>query len=94
MSEISLKLCKFSSSISFKLLEFRLEKCMNFVVHFWLKSGKVRKLEAQKVREIEGTLLKKLGGNPVFLSPFRNVARMSMSTVSYLSQIDSGILCL
>ena len=32
--------------------------------HFWLKSGKVRELESQKVRESQGTLLKKLGGNP------------------------------
>ena len=37
---------------------------MNLVIHFWLKSGKVRELESQKVRESEGTLLKKLEGNP------------------------------
>ena len=37
---------------------------MNPVTHFWLKSGKVRELESQKVRESQGTLLKKLGGNP------------------------------
>ena len=37
---------------------------MNVVIHFWLKSGKVRELESQKVREIQGTLLKKLGENP------------------------------
>ena len=38
---------------------------MNPVIHFWLKSRKVRGLESQKVRESQGTLLKKLGGNPV-----------------------------
>ena len=30
----------------------------------------------------------------VFLSPFLDVTRMSMSTVSFLVQLDSGILCL
>ena len=30
----------------------------------------------------------------VFLSPFLDVTRMSMSTVSFLAQLNSGILCL
>ena len=30
----------------------------------------------------------------VFLSPFLNVTRMSMSTVSFFAQLDSGIICL
>ena len=30
----------------------------------------------------------------IFLSPFLDVTRMSMSTVSFLAQLDSGILCL
>ena len=30
----------------------------------------------------------------IFLSPFLNVTRMSMSTVSFLAQLNSGILCL
>ena len=29
-----------------------------------------------------------------FLSPFLDVTRMSMSTVSFLVQLDSGIICL
>ena len=29
-----------------------------------------------------------------FLSPFLDVTRMSISTVSFLAQLDSGILCL
>ena len=29
----------------------------------------------------------------IFLSPFLDVARMSMSIVSFLAQLDSGILC-
>ena len=37
---------------------------MNLVIHFWLKSGKVKGLESQKARESQETLLKKLGGNP------------------------------
>ena len=30
----------------------------------------------------------------IFLSPFLNVTRMSMSTVSFLAQLNSGIFCL
>ena len=30
----------------------------------------------------------------IFLSPFLDVTRMSMSTVSFLAQLDPGILCL
>ena len=30
----------------------------------------------------------------IFLSPFLDNTRMSMSTVSFLAQLDSGILCL
>ena len=30
----------------------------------------------------------------IFLSPVPDVTRMSMSTVSFLSQLESGILCL
>ena len=46
-------------------LNLDLGKCVNPVIHFWLKSGKAWELESQKVRESQGTLLKKLGGNPV-----------------------------
>ena len=30
----------------------------------------------------------------IVLSPFLDVTRLSISTVSYLAQLDSGILCL
>ena len=30
----------------------------------------------------------------IFLSPFLDITRMSMSGVSFLTQLDSGILCL
>ena len=30
----------------------------------------------------------------IFMSPFVDVTRMSMSTVSFLAQLDSGIVCL
>ena len=30
----------------------------------------------------------------IFLSPFLDVARVSMSKVSFLAQVDPGILCL
>ena len=30
----------------------------------------------------------------IFLSPFLDVTRMSMATVSFLAQLNSGILCL
>ena len=41
-----------------------------------------------------GGLLIILTGCMIFLSPFLNVTRMSMSTVSFIAQPGSGILCL
>ena len=43
---------------------------------------------------LEGGLLVILIDCMIFLSPFLNVTRMSMSTVSFLAQLDSGILYL
>ena len=43
---------------------------------------------------IKGGLLVILIGWMIFLSPFLHVTRMSMSTVSFLAQLNSGILCL
>ena len=37
-------------------------------------------------------LLVTLTDYKIFLSPFLDVARMSMSTVSFLAQLDSGML--
>ena len=43
---------------------------------------------------LEGGLLVILIDCMIFLSPFPDVTRMSMSTVFFLAQLDSGILCL
>ena len=43
---------------------------------------------------LEGGLLVILIDCMIFLSPFLDVTRMSMSTVSFLAQLESGILCL
>ena len=43
---------------------------------------------------LEGDLLVILIDCMIFLSPFLEVTRMSMSTVSFLVLLDSGILCL
>ena len=43
---------------------------------------------------LEGGLLVILKDCMIFLSPFLDVTRMSMSTVSFVAQLDSGILCL
>ena len=43
---------------------------------------------------IEGGLLVIVIDCMLFLSPVLDVARMSMSTVSFLAQLDSAILCL
>ena len=60
---------------------------MNPVTHFWLKPGKVRELEFQKDRESQGTLLKKLGGNPVivtfYLTKTENRTKKSLTQLSY-----------
>ena len=45
-------------------------------------------------RFLEGGLLVILIGFMIFLSPFLDVTRMSMSAVSFLAQLDSEILCL
>ena len=43
---------------------------------------------------LEGDLLVILKDCMIFLLPFLDVTRMSMSTVSFLAQLDSGILYL
>ena len=43
---------------------------------------------------LEGGLLNILMDCIIFLSPFVDVTRMSKSTVSFLAQLDSGIICL
>ena len=43
---------------------------------------------------LEGSLLVILIDCMIFLSPFLDVTRMSKSTVSFLAQLDSGILSL
>ena len=43
---------------------------------------------------LEGGLLVTLIDRMIFLSPFLDVTRMSMSPISFLAQLDSGILCL
>ena len=43
---------------------------------------------------LEGGLLVSLIDCMIFLSPFLDFTRMSTSTVSFLAQLDSGILCL
>ena len=43
---------------------------------------------------LEGGLLVILIDGMIFLSPFLDVPRMSISTVSLLAQLDPGILCL
>ena len=41
---------------------------------------------------LEGSLLVILIDCPIFLSPFLDITRMPISTVSFLAQLDSGIL--
>ena len=43
---------------------------------------------------VEGVLLVILIDCMIFLSPFLHVTRMSMSTVSFLAQLESEIICL
>ena len=43
---------------------------------------------------LEGGLLVILIDCMIFLSPFLDVTRMAMSTVSFFAQLDSGIICL
>ena len=43
---------------------------------------------------LEGGLLVILIDCMIFLSPFLDITRMSMSIVYFLAKLDSGILCL
>ena len=43
---------------------------------------------------LEGGLLVILIDCMIFLSPFLDITRMSMSIVCFLAKLDSGILCL
>ena len=43
---------------------------------------------------LKGGLLFILIDCMIFLSPFLDISKMSMSTVSFLAQLDSGFLCL
>ena len=43
---------------------------------------------------LEGSLLVILIDCIIFLSPFLDVTRISMTTVSFLAQLDSGFICL
>ena len=43
---------------------------------------------------LEGVLLTILIDYMIFLSPFLDATRISMPAVSFLAQLDSGILCL
>ena len=52
-------------------MDLDLKELLNLVIHSWLKSGKARELESQKGRESQGTLLKKLSGNPEEVSHSR-----------------------
>ena len=42
---------------------------------------------------LEGVLLVIMIDRMIFLSSFLDVTRMSISTVSFLTQLDAGILC-
>ena len=64
---------------------------MNLVIHFRLKSGKVNELESQKARESQGTLLKKLGGNPEEVSHnFAESAVVKACLKSKLTTLKNG----
>ena len=75
MSKISLKLCKFSPLRSFKSLEFRSrKKCVNLVIHLWVKTGKSGNLSPKmsgKVRELRVETMK--GNRTIFKACFLRV---------------------
>ena len=74
-------------------LDIDLEKLLNLVIHFWLKSGKVRELESQKARESQGILLKRIAGKPwrIVTKFCRILSRKSLFAKSKLTNLkDSG----
>ena len=73
-----------------------LAHCWNvasFSLFYWYYFGRFSSELAQLV-PLEAGLLIILIDCMIFLSPFLDVTRISMSTVSFLIQLNSGILCL
>ena len=89
--------------------KINMQDCWSFMCYFsWtlgssLKCGQLRSFLYVDVLHkwlnwfhflfLEGGLLVILIDCMIFLSPFLDVRRMSISTVSFLTQLDSGILC-
>ena len=91
-----------SPEVALYLLKFTIRPCMEYCCHVWAGAPSwylelLDKLQKQIFRTVGPSfagLLVILIDCMIFLSPFLDFTRMSMSTVSFLEQLDPGILCL
>ena len=90
-----------SPEVALYLYKSTIWPCMEYCCHAWAAAQLVatwncwisfRNKYAGLI--LEGGLLVILRDYMIFLSPFLDVIRMSMSTVSFLEQLDYKILCL
>ena len=66
---------------------------MEYCCHAWADAAGCY-LKLLDIKILEGGPLAILIEYIIFLSPFLDVSRMSMSTVSFLARLDPGIICL
>ena len=66
---------------------------MEYCCHAWADAAGCY-LKLLDIKILEGRPLAILIEYIIFLSPFLDVSRMSMSTVSFLARLDPGIICL
>ena len=87
-----------SLEVALYLYELTIRPCIEYCCHVWGGAPScylelVDKVQKWICRTV-GSVLVILIDCMVFFSPFLDVTRMSMSTVSFLAQLESGILCL
>ena len=68
--------------------------CVFYSYYFDERSSWTGSTGSTPILILWGDLLVILMDHMIFPSPFLDVMKMSMSTVSFLAQLDSGILCL
>ena len=69
-------------------------ECLSFFCSYSLADIDLNWLNSFHLLILEGELLIILVDYMIFLSPFLDVTRMRISTVSFLAQLDSGIIWL
>ena len=82
-----------SPEVALYLYKSTIWSCMEYCCHVWAGAPSYY---LELLDKLQKRICRTVGPSRciIFLSPFLDVTRMSMSTVSFLVQLDSGILCL